>query len=173
MTGSSLAVLGCVVAAVSACEASPLPATRAVTVARAQCSGGPPSQADVALIHSAAVLRVEPMYSHILTGNNNSEDRVSGARILVRPPPGVDAGELTRVLQCHGALAVLGKADPSAVGSDPYFMPDAWVAIEVTSEDGHFTIAVTSDSVGDNLQLLRQARKYGDEHMVAAARPFP
>jgi hypothetical protein len=137
-----------------------------------QCEAGAPN-GDSSLALSATVLRVEPIYSHILAGNNNSEERVRGAKILVRPPPGVGPEQLTRLLQCHGARALLGKADSSNVPSDPYFLPDAWVTIEVKPEDGNFAIVLSTDSVRENLQLLARARRYGDDHPTALAHVVP
>jgi hypothetical protein len=72
-----------------------------------------------------------------MTSNNNSEERVSGAKLIVRPPAGVSAEQMTRVLQCHGARVLLGRVDSSAIPDDPYWLPDAWVHIDVRPENGN------------------------------------
>jgi hypothetical protein len=148
----------------SACSSPPLTA-RAAEVKKLQCD--PSTMSQEALVRSVNVLRVEPIYSHVLTGNNNSEDRVCGAKILVRPPPSVDLAQVTRVLQCHSALVLLGQAVPPTVPNDPYLLHDAWVTIDVKPEDGNFAVVVSTDSVRGNIELLGRARKYGNEHMVA------
>jgi len=147
----------------TACSSGPVPAVRAAGVERMQCDASASSQDQ--LVRSLKVLRVEPLYSHVATGNNNSEERVNGAKIVVRPPNGISAEQLTRVLQCHGARTLLGQM--SSAPNDPYFLPDRWVSIEVKPEDGNFTVALSADTVRDNLQVYGRANHYADEHMVA------
>jgi hypothetical protein len=120
------------------------------------------------LVRSMKVLSVEPLYSHIMTGNA-AEERVVGAKLLVRPPPGISAEQMTRVLQCHSARILRGQVHRDAVRSDPYGLPDSWVNIQVKAENGNFAVAVSANSVRDNLQVLGQAKQYAAEHMLAAA----
>jgi hypothetical protein len=155
--------------AAAACSSGPVPAVRAAGLERMQCDATVKSQDD--LVRSLKVIHVEPLYSHIMTSNNNSEERVNGARMVVRPPNGVSAEQLTRVLQCHGARTLLGQM--SGVPNDPYSMPDRWVAIEVRPENGNFTVALSSDTVRDNLELYGRANHYADDHMIATDPGLP
>ncbi len=144
------------------CSSDPLPAVRAVGVERMECDASANSQEG--LVPSLRVLRVERLYSHVSTGNT-SEERVNGAKLLVRPPEGVRADQLARILQCHGARTLLGQM--SSVANDPYFLPDRWVTIDVRPENGNFSVTLSSDTVRDNLQLYGRANQYADEHALA------
>src|SRR5580704_1155131 len=115
--GGMTAVTGAVIlSAIAACSSAPLPAAKAAGVERLQCDSASASQDD--LVRSTRVLAVEPLYSHVITSNNNSEERVAGAKLLVRPPNGVTADEFTRVLQCHSARVLLGQVNSAAVPND-------------------------------------------------------
>jgi hypothetical protein len=72
---------------------------------------------------------------------------------------------MTRILQCHSARVLLGEVNASFV-DDPYWLPDAWVAINVKPENGNFAITVSADSVRDNLQVFGRASRYGEERMA-------
>lgn len=165
-------VAGGVISLASACASSPAPAARAAGVERMQCDREATAQ-DAQLVRSAAVLHVEPLYSHVMTSNNNSEERVNGAKLLVRPPKGVSAEQMTRVLQCHSARLLLGRVDPNAIPNDPYWLPDTWVNIDVRPENGNFAVIVSADSVRDNLQVFGRANHYADDHMLATDPGLP
>jgi hypothetical protein len=156
----------------SACAPSQTPAAMAEAVARLQCDREAIAQ-EVPLVRWAAILRVEPLYSHVATSNNNSEERVSGVKLLVRPPRGVSVEQMTRVLQCHSARVVLGRIDPNTVPNNPYWLPDAWVHIDVKSEDGNFAIVVSADSVRENIELLGRASRYAKEHALVGDPSVP
>jgi hypothetical protein len=102
-----------------------------------------------------------------------SEERVDGVKLLVRPPPGISAEQMTRILQCHGARALLGQVNRDAVRNDPYWLPDSWVNIKVTSENGNFAIKVSADTVRDNLKVFGLANHYADDHMLATDPELP
>jgi hypothetical protein len=157
------------------CASNPQPpAAKAAGVERLQCDRSTPAAHDeVGLLQSTKVLRIEPIYSHVLTGNNNSEERVNGAKLFIRPPKGVSAEEMTRILQCHSARVLLGQANGAAVPNDPYWLPDTWVDIEVKPEDGNFAVTVSADSVRKNLQVLGRASHYANEHMLATEPGLP
>jgi hypothetical protein len=154
----------------SACAGQPRATVQAAGVERMQCDASATSQDS--LVRSIAVLHVQPLYSHVRT-NNTSEERVNGAKLLVRPPQGVSAEELTRVLQCHSARVLLGQLSGTAVPNDPYWLPDTWVNIDVKSENGNFAVTVSADSVRDNLQVYGRANHYADEHMLATDPGLP
>jgi hypothetical protein len=148
----------------SACASEPPPAARAVGVERMQCVGT--GQEAEQLVKSTNVLHVEPLYSHVRSSNNNSEERVNGAKLLVRPPKGVSAERMTRALQCHNARILLGKVQGESIADDPYWLPDAWVNIDVTPENGNFAVTISADSVRDNLQVFKRANRYGEQQMA-------
>src|SRR5580698_7329916 len=90
----------CVASALtSACASNPPPAAQAARVVSMQCDSPATEQDAAQILNSAAVLDVKPVYSHIGTANNGSEERVSGAKLVVRPPAGVTAEQMTRILQ--------------------------------------------------------------------------
>jgi hypothetical protein len=148
----------------TACASEPTPAARAVGVERMQCPGT--GQEGEQLVRSTKVLQVEPIYSHVRTSNNNSEERVNGAKLLVRPPQGVSAEQMTRALQCHNARILLGKVQAEAVANDPYWLPDTWVNIQVRPDNGNFAVFVSADSLEDNLQVFKRANRYGEQQMA-------
>ena len=150
--------------AVSACASNPPPQVQAVRVEHEQCDGPAKPENQVALLNSVSVLGAKPLYSHVITGKNDSEDRITGAWLLVRPPPGVSAEQLTRALQCHSAEALLGQVDTSQFGQDPFSLPSAWVDIQVTPEDGNFGVSIRDDSVADGLETFHRATAFAESH---------
>ena len=171
LSGMTVAAGAVMMSALSACGSAPAPAAKAAGVERLQCDSASASQDD--LVRSTRVLAVQPLYSHVITSNNNSEERVAGAKLLVRPPSGVTADEFTRVLQCHSARVLLGQVNSATVPNDPYWLPDTWVNINVKPEDGNFAITISADSVHDNLQVFGRANHYADDHMMATDPGLP
>jgi hypothetical protein len=147
----------------AACASAPPPAARAAGVERTQCDSTAASQDEV--VRSMRVLSVKPLYTHVRS-NNTFEDRVNGAKLIVRPPQGMTAEQMTRALQCHSARVLLGQ-EASKVQNDPYSLPDRWVTIEVEPEDGNFAVTISAETVRDNLQVYGRANHYADDHMVA------
>jgi hypothetical protein len=148
------------------------PAARAAGVERVQCDAAATNDGE-RILRSTTVLRSDPIYTHMITGNNNSEDRVAGAKLLVRPPDGVTAELMVRTLQCHSARVLLGQVSGALVPNDPYWLPDAWVDIDVKPEDGNFAVTLSSDSIRDNLALLGRARHYASDHALATEPALP
>jgi hypothetical protein len=163
------AVASAMLVASTACASGATPAARAAGVERLQCDPSALSQEQ--LVRSLTILHVEPIYSHVMTGNNNDEDRVNGAKLIVRPPKDVSADEMTRVLQCHGARVLLGQL--GSVVDDPYWLPDRWVSIKVTPEDGNFAVSLSADTIHDNLQVFSHASHYAGEHVLATDPGLP
>jgi hypothetical protein len=154
----------------SACASAPLPRTRATAVEQMQCD--PRVTAQEGLVRQTKVVSVEPIYAHIVT-TGSSEERIDGAKLVVRPPPGVSAEQMTRVLQCHGARVLLGQLNADSVRNDPYWLPDRWVNIEVTSENGNFAVTLMADSIRDNLEVLTHASAFASEHALATEPELP
>jgi hypothetical protein len=98
---------------------------------------------------------------------DGSENRVSGAKLLVQPPNGLSANQMDRILQCHSAAVLLGRVSGTAVPNDPYWLPSSWVNIEVNPEGGNFAVTLTADSLRDNLRVFGRASLYADEHQLA------
>jgi len=167
-----LCVLGAIGAAslASACSVSVPPTSRAAAVEHRQCAGseGSQQQDDIRLLQATTVLGAEPLYSHMHT-NTNDEERVSGAKLIIRPPQGVSADRLAALLQCHSARLLLGQVDRSQLPDDPYWLPQAWVDIDVTPQAGNFVVTLSADSVSKNLQVLQRATAFADAHRPAAA----
>jgi hypothetical protein len=156
------------------CGSGPSPVVRAASIERLQCEGTAASQGEVALLDTAAVLHIEPLYSGIFDASHAIEKQVIGAKLLVRPPKGVTPDEMRRALQCHSARILLGRVSPSAVPDDPYWLPDAWVDIDVKPENGNYAVTLSADTtVRDNLQILAHARRYASDHMVAGVAVQP
>jgi hypothetical protein len=150
----------------SACSSNPPPSARAARVERLQCEPGETAQQEEQLIRSTKVLDVKPLYSHVRTSNNNAEERVNGAKLTIRPPQGISAEQMTRLLQCHSARVLLGQVNAPSFGDDPYWLPDTWVAIDVKPEDGNFAVTLSADSVRDNLKVFSRANRYGEQQMA-------
>src|SRR5580692_364851 len=107
--GRTLAIVAAVVSgAVSSC-AGVTPATRAAQVERLQCESSQYAADDAALMQATAVLTVVPMYSQVHRATTGTESRVSGVRLLIRPPEPFGADRTLRILQCHSARGVLGR----------------------------------------------------------------
>ncbi len=152
----------------TACTASPPPAAKAARAEQLQCVPGQTAQQEDELVRSTRVLEVQPIYSHVRTSNNDAEERVNGAKLLVRPPPGMTIETMTRLLQCHSARILLGQTSGDAVTSDPYWLPDTWMNIDVHSEDGNFAVTLSANSIDDNLKVLNHANRYGAQQMATA-----
>jgi len=143
------------------------PADRAASVERLQCEDSKSPQDDVQLLQSLRVLYVEPKYMY---NSGQVVAKVTGARIVLRPPDGVTSDRLTRILQCHGARAFLRHVDPAQVPHDPYFLPDAWVSIDVKAEGGNYVAVLESDTITNNLRVLRQANDFAAAQRAATPR---
>jgi hypothetical protein len=163
MKSRLLALAGISAMLLGACAVGVPPETRAARVEQNQCADARSAADDVRLLESTTVLKAEPVYSRLHT-NGNEEDRVSGARLLIRAPEGVTADRMAQVLQCHSARLLLGQIDRTQLADDPYWLPDAWLDIDVTPEGGHFAVTLRADSVAKNLKVLNRATAFADTH---------
>jgi hypothetical protein len=164
--GSFAVVTVALACTTAACAGVPV-TTRAARVEQEQCDPGRAPGDQVRLLQSTRVLRAQPLYSHVITSNNNSEDRVTGAQLVVRPPEGVSVEQLTRLLQCHSAQALLGQIDSSQFAADPYWLPGAWLDIDVKSENGNFVVVLSASSVQDGLQVFHRATAFAESQRPA------
>ncbi len=148
----ALVTLGCV-------KASVPPATQAAQVEQHQC-GGAVAQNDEQALKGTTITSVTPLYGHVHTSYNDYEARVNGAIIYVKPPAGVTSDQMTQMLQCHSARALLGQIDQSQVPNDPYWLPNSWVDIDVKPVVGGYAVTITADSVHNGLEVLARANAY-------------
>jgi hypothetical protein len=146
------------------CASSPTPTVKAAQVEQLQCDASTSPQEDARILESTRVIESEPIYSNVPTGSDNIEHRVNGAKLVIRPPEGVSAERMTRILQCHSARELLGRDDRANVASDPYWLPGAWVDIRVTPEDGNYAVDLESDTIAKNLKVFSRAAAYADAH---------
>jgi hypothetical protein len=156
----AVAVVAC---GASACAAKVAPAAKAASVEQLQCDHRPSGE-EMSVLQSTTVLGASPLYSHVITGKNDSEERVTGAKLLVRPPEGVSPELLTRIIQCHSARALLGQVDTSHFSDDPYWLPDAWLDIEVKPDNGNYAVVLQAESVPDGLKVLHRATAFAETH---------
>jgi hypothetical protein len=128
-----------------------------------RCSGFS-SESAAPLLAPTAIDSIEPAYSRVQSGSNDREARLRGARIHVRPLPGVSRESLTRVLECHEVRVALGR-EPMA-DDDPYVLPGRWVDIDVDSVGDGFAVNARADDFADAQKILARARRL-------APRPSP
>jgi hypothetical protein len=156
LTATAAAALTC------ACATGPSPTKRAVQTEQIQCSDPKAFQESQSVLQTATALKAEPVLFPVSMGGW----RVSGTKLIVRPPEGVTSDEFARALQCHGALATLGQVDRSAVPYDPTWLPNAWVDMKIVPENGNVTVTLSAETNHDNLRIYRRAVAF-----VEAQRP--
>jgi hypothetical protein len=155
------------------CASSPTPTVKAAQVEQLQCDASTSPQEDARILESTKVIESEPIYSSVPTGSDNIEHRVNGAKLVIRPPEGVSAERMTRILQCHSARELLGRADRTTVASDPYWLPGAWVDIRVTPEDGNYAVDLEADTIAKSLEVYSRAVAYADAHPLNTSPAAP
>jgi hypothetical protein len=99
---------------------------------------------------------VEPAYSYVYAGPNTRESHMRGAKIRLRPGPGLTKESIQLALECHEALVTLGRA--ASPPEDPYFLPDTWLDIDVDSTGDGFVVRVLVDGLEDAQKVLARAR---------------
>jgi hypothetical protein len=141
------------------------PTVRAINVEHLQCPDLSPSPTEV--VQTTQILHVYGDYFYQSAGLG----KIEGARILLRPPEGMTVDRMTRVLQCYGAQGFLGHTRGASTANDPFFLPDAWVDIDVKVENGNYVAVLTSDTSYNNLRILQRANAFAAAQQ--AARPVP
>jgi hypothetical protein len=170
-----VAVLGAAVLG-GACLLSPIP-DRTTVLDRAhaldvKCRGRVDPGAAL-LLAPAAIDSVEPSYVYVPSGPVSPEARLRGARLHVRPAPGVSQESLARGLECHEAAVVLGAASASA--DDPFVAEGRWVEVLVASEGDGFVVDVRASELPVAKAVLARARAYargGAPQRASAASAF-
>jgi hypothetical protein len=165
MNTAVLAILP-IAALATACASAVPPSATAVQVERVQCEAGGAPQSNLAVIRSVKVIGAEPLYSYMASNAGDNDGKVvDGAKIVVRPPEGVSAEQLTRILQCHSAQVLLGQQ--SNLAADPFWLPGTWLSIEVKPEDGNYAVTLEADTVANNLKLAAHATAFAKAQAVA------
>jgi len=139
---------------------------RAAHEERMQCDAAS-SPDDLRVAQTARVLQVEGHYMADTSGIR----KVIGARVVLRPPPGVSADRMTRILQCHNARVMLGRAGEVQWPDDPYVLPNTWVDIDVKEVEGNFVAAISADRISDNIRVLQRARAFAAAQAAGALPP--
>jgi hypothetical protein len=149
----------------AACGANPLvpdlrtPADFAREIAP-RCRGFADESA-AALLSPAAIDSVEPDYTHVKSGPVDREARLCGARIHVRPMPGLSRETIARSLECHESRVVLGAT--VALPDDPYVLAGQWLDIAVESEGDGFAVRVEPEAIRERetpREILERARRF-------------
>jgi hypothetical protein len=52
-------------------------------------------------------------------------------------------------------------------------LPDSWVNITVSPENGNFVVTLSADTVHDGLAVLGRANHYANDHVLAAEPELP
>lgn len=115
-------------------------------------------EATASMLSPGAVESVEPAYSYVKSGPNDHEARLRGARIHVRPLPGMTKESMTRALECHEARVTLGREPP--IDDDPYVLADTWVDIDVDSEGDGFAVNARVDEIETARRVLDRAKRF-------------
>ena len=121
------------------------------------------------LLSRGAVDSVEPAYSHVQSGPVSREPRLRGARIHVRPLPGLSREAMDRTLECHEARVMLGRV-PAGV-DDPYVLEGSWLDIDVDSEGDGFVVSVLGDDRDTAQRVLERAQRFFTAPAPASAHP--
>jgi hypothetical protein len=113
------------------------------------------------LFSPSAVDSVEPAYAHVQSGPSDREARLRGARIHVRPMPGLSRESIARSLECHESRVVLGTG--VALADDPYTLAGRWLEINVDSEGDGFVVKVEPEASGGSSaprEILERAKRF-------------
>jgi hypothetical protein len=151
--------------ATSSCVQEPTPVQRATSVASLQCADPRDSQDEARVLQETTVLKAEPITFHAgMSTRSEGGFTVGGTKLFVRAPDGVSADEMTRILQCHVAKALLGQVDPASLANDPYYLPNTWVDVDARPEQGFMVVRLIADRVWQNLAVLHRATAFADAH---------
>jgi len=153
-----------IVAAVAACLglgcAADLPATTvAARVERIACPGGTDQATDLAAVTTMPVVAVDGIYYRDTCAG---VAQVQGTTLVVSGPMGWSPQRLASALRCHGARVLEGKEAP-VQASDPYWIPDGWVDIQVEADSGAERVTLRAGSIRGNIEVLRKARAFATE----------
>jgi hypothetical protein len=105
-----------------------------------------------------AVQSAEPLYVRVRLGKSY-DTRLLGAQLWLPARPGWTPQWLERTLRCHQARRALQPASAQPA-SDPFWLPDSWVDIEVLPERAGFIAVLRVNRVVDGQQVYARARDF-------------
>ena len=114
----------------------------------ARCAGVPPTRS--LPIPREAVVSVSPLYQHLRSGR-----QLSGATLLLRAGPGVEAARLQRAFRCQISRC---SVHPALEGC-PLAVPGARVRVEPAGQE--VRVQLWSDYAGAGPVILARARLLG------------
>jgi hypothetical protein len=154
-----------IAALAAACTSAVRPTVKAAEVERTQCESGAAAQ-NAAVIRAVKVIEAEPLYSYAASNAGDNDLKiVDGAKIVVRPPEGVSADRLSRILQCHSAQVLLGEQ--TNVAADPFWLAGTWLSIDVKPERGNYAVTLEADTVAANIKIAAHAMAFAKAQAVA------
>lgn len=109
---------------------------------------------------------VQASYRHINQGAG-SDLRQNGVNLHMRPIVNMPVGVLQRALECHQAAVTLGKAP--ALPEDPYFLPGAWLEMDVSVTNEGLMATVLTDGPDDARRVLERAHRFAPSARVVIA----
>jgi hypothetical protein len=142
---------------VCACSGRIAPAAQAADIVRVQCSDTGAAPEDLQILEGTQIVEVRPEY---VVDTCWGTWQVSATKLVVRPPPNVSSDRFGRALRCHGARALLGGAEASAVSGDPYWSRDGWVDVDVRAQGNLLVVRLRAETVAKNIRLLRRASAF-------------
>jgi hypothetical protein len=113
---------------------------------------------DPRLYGADLVAKVEPYYRYVMGGPSGGDSHLAGARLELRPLPGVTEELLERGLMCRSAQIMLGHAQAGA--NEPYAFTDSWVKIDVGPGRGAFVVTLAAEDPARARELLDRARAF-------------
>jgi hypothetical protein len=122
---------------------------------RARCTAEFGDAAIAGVLDGSAIERVDPLYSS--SASKSSNTRLMGAALVVRPASGETAEWLDRALECHSAQQLEAQARGLAARSDPFWLPNSGVQIDVTSAGDGFRVQVSGATSADARAILARA----------------
>jgi hypothetical protein len=112
------------------------------------------------LFDPASVVSVEPIYSTMRSGRSGYATNIVGAKLSLRPLPGVTREEIERALVCHNARRELGRKDEPEIVDDPYWVPGKAIEISVELERGAMSVEVKGATFETSQEILRRANAF-------------
>jgi hypothetical protein len=113
-------------------------------------------EAAAQMLSADVVDSVEPAYSYVQSGPVSREARLRGARLHIKPLPGLSRESLARNMECHESRVTLGQVP--AREDDPYFLPGSWLDVDVDSEGDGFVASIRVDDMEAARKVLARAQ---------------
>jgi hypothetical protein len=138
-------------------ENHPPLADKAQAEERLAC-GNAPIDEDPRVLSPQAIEGVSPLIVGEPALKAATRERVVGAQLRLGAQPGLTAEWIQRSLECHASRQLLRTAP--AVENDPYWLPDAWVAVSVTSQGDAFIVSLRGESPEVGERILDRAHAF-------------